>query len=80
LGKFCIYHACEHILLSLRLAISPITFSQKNQDPFEQGDLFFPYPPEGRKWHSSIGITLTNMPEDINEEVQIRFPAIKAFR
>ncbi|HEX2607865.1 MAG TPA: hypothetical protein VHK91_10815 [Flavisolibacter sp.] len=36
--------------------------------------LFFPYPLD-KNWHVSLGFTLTTMPEDITEEVQIRAPA-----
>ena len=40
-----------------------------------QSYIFFPYPIYGNKWHSSIGFTLTQMPRDITEEVQVRAPA-----
>ena len=37
--------------------------------------IFFPYPMEDN-WRSSIGVTLTTMPEDITEEFHFRIPAI----
>jgi hypothetical protein len=37
--------------------------------------IFFPYPVPNKAWHSSIGLTLTSMPQDITEEVQVRAPA-----
>ena len=49
--------------------------AQKNRSPLNQSYIFFPYPLVGKNWHSSIGFTLTNMPEDITEEVQLRVPA-----
>jgi len=38
--------------------------------------IFFPYPLANKTWHSSLGLTLTAMPQDITEEVQVRVPAV----
>lgn len=38
--------------------------------------IFFPYPVTNKTWHSSLGLTLTALPQDITEEVQVRIPAI----
>ena len=38
--------------------------------------IFFPYPVSNRTWHSSLGLTLTALPQDITEEVQVRIPAL----
>lgn len=38
--------------------------------------LFFPYPMQQNKWHVSIGYTMTALPQDVVEEVQVRAPLI----
>src|SRR5829696_136619 len=38
--------------------------------------IFFPYPMDTKKWHVSLGFTLTAMPEDVTEEVQVRAPVL----
>jgi len=38
--------------------------------------LFFPYPLGEKKWHVSLGYTMTAMPEDVTEEVQVRAPVL----
>ena len=38
--------------------------------------LFFPYPMQEKKWHVSIGYTMTALPQDVVEEVQVRAPLI----
>ena len=38
--------------------------------------LYFPYPLGEKKWHVSLGYTLTAMPEDVTEEVQVRAPVL----
>jgi len=40
-----------------------------------QSYIFFPYPIYGKKWHSSIGFTMTKFPQEITEETQVRVPA-----
>lgn len=37
--------------------------------------IFFPYPMD-RQWRSSLGLTLTTLPQDITEEQHYRYPAI----
>jgi hypothetical protein len=37
--------------------------------------IFFPYPMQGHRYHSSIGFTMTAMPQDVTEEVAISAPA-----
>jgi len=39
----------------------------------QQPYLFFPYPMQN-KWQVSLGFTLTGMPEDVTEEVQVKAP------
>ena len=38
--------------------------------------LFFPYPMGEKKWQISLGYTMTALPEDVTEEVQVRVPVI----
>jgi hypothetical protein len=43
--------------------------------PVHKGYLFFPSSLKDKKWHTSLGYTLTGFPEEITEEVQLRVPA-----
>ena len=46
---------------------------QEQQLPIKQRYIFFPFPME-KNWHVSLGYTLTALPEDVTEEVQLRAP------
>src|SRR4030081_2040701 len=41
----------------------------------QQKYIYFPYPMD-HQWRSSIGLTLTTLPQDITEEQHYRLPAI----
>ena len=42
----------------------------------KQPYLFFPYPLQEKKWNVSLGYTMTGLPQDIVEEVQVRAPLL----
>lgn len=48
---------------------------QKETDSVSQNYIYFPFPMQAKKWHSSLGFSLTIWPQDISEEVQVRAPA-----
>jgi len=63
------------------VALIPLFFSlsgraQTEMSPPANDYIFFPYPVPNKAWHSSLGVTMTAMPQDITEEVQVRAPAI----
>ena len=59
------------------LACLPVMcLGQLRADTLREKRLFFPYPMTEKNWYSSLGLTLTKMPQEITEEVQIRVPAI----
>jgi hypothetical protein len=60
------------ILLLTKTEISLAQDTTRIDQPY----LFFPYPLGEKKWHVSLGFTLTAMPEDVTEEVQVRAPVL----
>ena len=51
---------------------SPAQDTSRVNQPY----LFFPYPLHEKKWHVSIGYTMTGLPQDVVEEVQVRAPLL----
>ncbi|MES2892703.1 MAG: hypothetical protein V4725_11835 [Bacteroidota bacterium] len=66
----------KRLMLSFVVLISAQVFAQDEpqQQPIKQRYVFFPHPMQ-KNWHVSLGYTLTALPEDITEEVQVRAPA-----
>ena len=54
----------------------PFTVHSQDSTRLDQPYLFFPYPMGERKWVVSLGYTMTALPEDVTEEVQVRVPVI----
>jgi hypothetical protein len=50
------------------------TVYAQNPEPLKQSYLFFPYPMD-KKWHTSLGATFTNIPDEVTEEARPRVPA-----
>jgi len=57
------------------LGKSSVLFAQ-DTGRINQPYLFFPYPMQEKKWHVSIGYTMTALPQDVVEEVQVRAPLL----
>jgi hypothetical protein len=58
------------------LFLNPLNLMAQDTTRIDQPYLFFPYPMGEKKWHMSLGYTMTAMPEDVTEEVQVRVPVI----
>ncbi|MBZ5856124.1 hypothetical protein [Flavihumibacter profundi] len=65
---------CQLVVLAV-FFLPGLVSGQIKTDSTSQSYLYFPYPMQAKKWHSSIGFSLTLWPQDISEEAQVRAPA-----
>jgi hypothetical protein len=63
----------KYLILFLLLFCFKMVYSQ-TPEPLKQSYLFFPYPMD-KKWHTSLGATFTNIPDEVTEEARPRVPA-----
>src|SRR5438552_2252150 len=65
----------KNFITAIFICVAAVACGQNSESSVQQSSVFFPYPVQGKKFHSSIGFTLTAMPQDVTEEVQVRAPA-----
>ena len=63
------------IVLFLLCLVARSSVYSQDVPATHQKYMFFPYPLD-HQWRSSLGITLTTLPQDITEEQHYRYPAI----
>jgi hypothetical protein len=66
---------CKILLPAILVCITILSYGQKHRIPILETSVYFPYPMQQRKWHSSAGLTFTRIPANITEDVQVAAPA-----
>ncbi len=67
--------ALKGLAIVFFLSAFEFAYGQDAVTPPANKYMFFPHPLANKTWRYSLGVTMTAMPQDITEEVQVRAPA-----